>query len=123
MNYTMKEIKGLIADLKESTGQDVELIKTNRSNYMVLRIGNAQYLTSYRSLVAMSVGGNTMINSNYTGKNKRGGVTACSVTTGKHFKEFAGYGWNNAVLVDFNDVTDLPNLKDMARRFNTRGSF
>jgi hypothetical protein len=123
----IKEWKERIKMINDREELNIEIEDTNRRNYLVLKSGNLRFLISYRSLVALSVGKNYYINSNYTKKNSRNRVSACSHTTDKHFKEFfrgCGKHWSNYPVVDFlEDADNIPYLRQIRRYLNIAGSF
>jgi hypothetical protein len=123
----IKEWKEKIKMINDREELNIEIEDTNRRNYLVLKSGNLRFLISYRSLVALSVGKNYYINSNYTKKNSRNRVSACSRTTDNHFQGFfqgCSKHWSNYPMVDFSeDVDNIPYLRQMEGYLNIAGSF
>lgn len=126
MDYGMKAIKRTLGEMNDRFGFEAELVNTNRRNFMVIRINKvAEFLISYSSLVALSVNGKYAINENYTGKNKKGGYTACSPTTRKHFGEFMPGHWTSAEsIIPFDgEAAKMPYIEELSQYFNISGRY
>jgi hypothetical protein len=75
---------------KENVPSGLKIKKTNRRNFLILENDKGdEALVSYRSLVALRVGSEVLINKAYTEPYANGkGVKACSLTTRRHLSIF-----------------------------------
>lgn len=122
----MKDWKASIKGINKVHGMNLEIEDTNRRNYVILKDGSLRFLISYHSLVALSVNDKVFINENYTRKTKRGSITACSVTTGKHLNEFCkdSKHWSENLVVEFDDTNGfIPYLSQFSDHFNLKGVY
>lgn len=112
---------------REKLPSGLSVVKTNRTNYLVLADAKGnELLVSYRSLVAMRVKGEVMVNAAYTRPYASGqGVKACSPTTGKHLSKFGAFGALDALTVDADKFSKVAATINSAlpHLYNVRGGF
>lgn len=103
--YSMREEKNTVKSLGRG-----QIVRTNKRNWYVIALGAAEFLISYRSVVAVRKAvsdkeTDTVVygNGNYTEETKRG-VRWCSPTTRGHVYDFGGH---NAEIMDGDDFVTM----------------